>query len=568
MNSFKKIALGLAAAMSFGVMSALPTSAAVNAPTLTIDSATDAVVSGESATAVVTLSFISETSADTATIISAMFSQPTGSAKSATLSLLETSTSSVVIAGNNVSANVNSTVNTPTYVTAKFKVTLDAPTIAGTYEAKILTTSPINGPSVSWTVTVKAADLTPSASTTTSILNAGEVTTATVDATVYAPKATSTDAAAVIVVTPKNAAGGSATESILATVSGSGMIGSGSNATSISAQGRSLVIPSGNYIGVFADGTAGVSTITLTTLTGAVIATEKVTFYGDIASIVATAVKSVITVGANTSTIKAVAYDSAGVTVGAGTLTAFSSDVSVVSDSGTAATIVNGEAVFTLTGVKTGGVAVTVKSGTVSSAPVATRVEGTAATVKLSFDKTQYLPGEAATITVQVLDAAGLPVSGKTHANLFATGGIVSNYAFGSSSDVLTATSVTTDTATVKTYKVFMPLVQNTIKITATGGSSLPVVSQVVVSAEALVEDSAQKAATDAAKEALDASNAATSAALDAAKAADAATAAAQAATDAVAVLSESVTKLIAGLQAQIKSLAKVVAKIAKRVNA
>jgi hypothetical protein len=568
MNSFKKIALGLAAAMSFGVMSALPTSAAVNAPTLAIDSATDAVTTGESATAVVTLSFISETSADTATIISAMFSQPTGAAKSATLSLLETSTSSVVIAGNNVSANVNSTVNTPTYVTAKFLVTLNAPTVAGTYDAKILTTSPINGPSVSWTVTVKAADLTPSASTTTSILNAGEVTTATADATVYAPKATSTDAAAVIVVTPKNAAGGSATESILATVSGSGMIGSGSNATSISAQGRSLVISSGNYIGVFADGTAGVSTITLTTLTGTVIATEKVTFYGDIASIVATAVKPVIAVGSNVSTIKAVAYDASGVTVGAGTLNAFSSDVSVVSDSGTAATIVNGEAVFTLTGVKTGGVAVIVKSGIVSSAPVATRVEGAAATVKLSFDKVQYLPGEAATITVQVLDAEGLPVSGKTHANIFATGGIVSSYAFGSSSDVLTATSVTTDTDTVKTYKVFMPLVQNTIKISATGGTSLPVAGQVVVSAEALIEDSAQKAATDAAKEALDASNAATTAALDAAKAADAATAAAQAATDAVAVLSESVTKLIAGLQAQIKSLATVVAKIAKKVKA
>ena len=186
----------------------------------------------------------------------------------------------------------------------------------------------------------------------------------------------------------------------------------------------------------------------------------------------------------------------------------------------------------------------------------------------MSFDKAAYLPGEAATITVQVLDAAGLPVSGKTHANLFATGGIVSNYAFGSSSDVLTATSVTTDTATVKTYKVFMPLVQNTIKITATGGSSLPVAGQVVVSAETIVEDSAQKAATDAAKEALEASNAATTAALDAAKAADAATAAAQAATDAVADLSESVAKLIAGLQAQIKSLAAVVAKIAKKVKA
>jgi hypothetical protein len=568
MNSFKKIALGLAAAMSFGVMSALPTSAAVIAPALTIDSATDTITAGETATAVVTLSFISETAADTATVLSAIFAQPSGSSKSATLSLLETTTSVVTIAAGSLSADVNSTVGTPGYVTAKFTVSLVAPTVAGTYEARILTTRPATGPSVAWTVTVKAADVTPSAATTTSILNSGEVTTATADATVYAPKATSADAAAVIVVTPKNAAGGAATESILATVSGTGMIGYGTNATTMTALGRSVVIPTGNYIGVFADGTAGVSTITLTTLTGAVLATEKVTFYGDIASIVATAVKPVIATGSNASTIKAVAYDAAGVTVGAGTLNAFSSDVSVVSDSGTAATIVNGEAVFTLTGVKTGGVAVTVKSGTVSSAPVATRVEGTAATVKLSFDKEVYLPGEAATITVQVLDAAGLPVSGKTHANLFATGGIVPNYAFGSSSDVLTATSVTTDTSTAKSYKVFMPLAENVVKISATGGTSLPLAGQVVVTASAEVSNAATKAATKASEEAAKAAQAATDAAIAASKAADAATVQAQAAVDAVAKLSADVSALIASLKKQITALTALVVKIQKKVKA
>jgi hypothetical protein len=568
MNSFKKIALGLAAAMSFGVMSALPTSAAVIAPALTIDSATDTITAGETATAVVTLSFISETAADTATVLSAIFAQPSGSSKSATLSLLETTTSVVTIAAGSLSADVNSTVGTPGYVTAKFTVSLVAPTVAGTYEARILTTRPATGPSVAWTVTVKAADVTPSAATTTSILNSGEVTTATADATVYAPKTTSADAAAVIVVTPKNAAGGAATESILATVSGTGMIGYGTNATTMTALGRSVVIPTGNYIGVFADGTAGVSTITLTTLTGAVLATEKVTFYGDIASIVATAVKPVIATGSNASTIKAVAYDAAGVTVGAGTLNAFSSDVSVVSDSGTAATIVNGEAVFTLTGVKTGGVAVTVKSGTVSSAPVSTRVEGTAATVKLSFDKEVYLPGEAATITVQVLDAAGLPVSGKTHANLFATGGIVPNYAFGSSSDVLTATSVTTDTATVKSYKVFMPLAENVVKISATGGTSLPLAGQVVVTASAEVSNASAKAATKASEEAAKAAQAATDAAIAASKAADAATVQAQAAVDAVAKLSADVSALIASLKKQITALTALVVKIQKKVKA
>jgi hypothetical protein len=567
MNSFKKIALGLAAAMTFGVISALPTSAAVIAPTLTIDSATDAITAGETATAVVTLSFISETAADTATVLSAIFTQPSGSNKSATLSLLETTTSTVAIAAGSLSADVNSTVGTPGYVTAKFTVSLVAPSVAGTYEARILTTRPATGPSVAWTVTVKAADITPSAATTTSILNRGEVTTATADDSVFAPKATSTDAAAVIVVTPKNAAGGSATESILATVSGTGLIGYGTNATTISALGRALVIPTGNHIGVFADGTAGVGTITLTTLTGTVLATEQVTFYGDIATIVATPVKSVIAVGANSTTVKAVAKDASGVTVGAGTLYANSSDITTVSDSGTAATIVNGEAVFTLTGVKAGGVAVTVRNaaGTIKSAPVSTRVEAAAATVKLSFDKAEYVPGEAATIKVQILDAAGLPVSGKTHANAFATGGIVSTYAFGSGSDVLTATSITTDTETVKSYKVFMPLTENTVTISATGGSSLPVAGQVVVTASAVVSNTAAKAATKASEDAAKAANAATDAALEAVKAADAATLAAENASAAVAALTKSVNTALANLKKQLTALTALVNKILKK---
>ncbi len=564
MNSFKKIALGVAAAMSFGVLSALPTSAAVIAPTLSIDSATDTITAGETATAVVTLSFISETAADTATVLSAMFAQPTGAAKNATLTLLETTTATVAVAAGNLSADVNSTVGTPGYVTAKFTVSLVAPTVAGTYEARIITTRPSTGPSVAWTVTVKAADITPSAETTTSILNAGEVTTATADASVYAPKATSTDAAAVIVVTPKNAAGGSATESILATVSGTGLIGYGTNATTISALGRALVIPTGNHIGVFADGTAGVGTITLTTLTGTVIATEKVTFYGDIASIVATPVKSVIATGANVSTVKAVAYDASGVTVGAGTLNAFSSNTAIVSDSGTAATIVNGEALFTLTGVAAGGVAVTVKSGTVSAIAVPVRVESALASVKIEFDKAEYLPGEAATITVTPVDAAGLPLSAKTHANLFATGGITSTYAFGAGSDVLTGVSVTTDTSTVKTFKVFMPLTETEVKISATGGSSLPVSGQVVVSASAKVTNKAADAAKDAAK----AADAAVLAAEAATKAADNATAQAKAAVDAVAALSTQVASLIASLKKQLTSLTALVIKIQKKVRA
>ena len=60
------------------------------------------------------------------------------------------------------------------------------------------------------------------------------------------------------------------------------------------------------------------------------------------------------------------------------------------------------------------------------------------ATLKLALSNATVAP------PVSVLDAAGLPVSSKTHANLFATGGISSTYSFGNGSDVLTATSVTT----------------------------------------------------------------------------------------------------------------------------
>ncbi len=92
-----------------------------------------------------------------------------------------------------------------------------------------------------------------------------------------------------------------------------------------------------------------------------------------------------------------------------------------------------------------------------------------------------------ATITVTPTDAKGLVLSGKTFANLFATGGLVSSYAFGASSDSLTAVSVTTDANGVKTYKVYMPLTDVAIKVTATGGTSLPTAGQVEVSATASV---------------------------------------------------------------------------------
>ena len=573
MNSFKKISLALAAALAFGTLSAIPTSAAVNADTLTIDSATDAVVTGESATAVITASFLAQGLNDTITVTSSVISLPAGIAKFATLQVLETTSAVVALGAGNYSADIASSSNTATYVTAKLRATLETPAVAGTYTFKFTptlksgSTGAVNSLPVTWTVTVTAADVKASATTSTSILNSGETTTATADASVYAPKAVSADAAAVIVVTQKNAAGTSVAESLTATVSGPGLIGVGSNATTISAQGRALTVAAGQYIGIFADGTAGVGTVTITTQSGVILSTESVTFYGDIARIVATPLKGVIATGSNPDAIQAVAYDAQGVTVGSGTIYATSQDLTVASNSATSATIVDGVAKFAVTGVKTGLTNVVISNGAtipVVSNPVAVRVEGAATTVKVSFDKAEYLPGEAAVITVTVLDATGLALAPKTYSNLFATGGITSSYAFGSGSDALTGVSVTTDTATVKTFKVFMPIVEGEVKLTATGGTSLPVAGQVLVSASAKVVNTSSEAAKEAAK----AAQAATEAAELAIKSADAATVAATQAADAVAKLSADVSAMIASLKKQLTALTALVVKIQKKVKA
>jgi len=586
MNSLKKIAVLLAAALSFGTLSAIPSNAAVLADSFAIDAAADTITAGETATAVVTLTFIAENSGDTVSVLSLISSQPTGAGKTATLSVAETSSAVVTLTGSNTSADVSSTTNTAAQVTAKLNVALVAPSAAGTYVVNLYPVLKSTGGKVTatplvWTVTVNAADLKASAVNTTSILNNGETVSATADATVSAPKAVSSDAAAVIVVTQKNAAGGAALESLTVTVTGPGLLGHGTNHATLSGTVRAMVVPAGHFIGVFADGTAGVGTVTITSASNVVLATEKVTFYGDIAKIVVTNKKPVLAVGSNAEALTAVAYDANNVVVNSGTLYATSDTLAVVSNSATSASITNGVATFALTGVKTGNAKVGVYSGSIADTATV-RVEGAAANIKIAFDKKQYTPGEAAVITVSVTDAAGLALTGQTFANLFATGGIVSSYAFGAGSDVITGTSVTTDTATAtKTFKVFMPSVEVDVKISATGGTSLVEAGRITVSDSATVFNPTRAvtdSALEAAKEATEAAQAATDAAILAQKSADAATLAAdlaaktsaeaaaqaKAALDAVNALSLQITKMIAN----IAKMQKAINAVAKKVKA
>jgi len=194
--------------------------------------------------------------------------------------------------------------------------------------------------------------------------------------------------------------------------------------------------------------------------------------------------------------------------------------------------------------------------------------------VKVAFDKTSYLPGELATITVTPVDAAGLVLAPDTY-TVFATGGIVAPVTI--TGATITATTTQdggvagsgTGADSVATYKVYMPAYQGTFVFKYTTGTMATLAKSAIartISVDVTASDGGAAAA--AAEEATAAANDATDAALSAAEAAEAATAMAQEAVDAVAELSSQVTALISALRAQITSLTNLVIKIQKKVKA
>jgi trimeric autotransporter adhesin len=616
-TTIKRVALVAVAALGLSLVAVAPSNAAINQDTLTLSAATAAQTTAETLTAtsaVATLSFLGATG-DSASVTAALVSGPAGNTALPFLSLTETA--SATINGSSPAAGERIAPNTAVVVgagdgtkvtTAKFAVYLgttgtSAPSVAGTYVVRITPASVgasgalLGAAAVNLTITVTTAaaqDKTVDITKSTSIINTGETNTAAADATVTGsmklPVGTNDAAAGTIAVTLKNAAGTNITsESYTAIiVSGPGLLGSGAQGVthSFAATGRALSVVNGHVVGVFPDGSSGVSKIEIRTAAGLVIATETVTFFGDIASIVATVEKPVIGARATTGVITAVAKDAAGTTVTAPDLFITSSDLTVINASYAAdASSAAGKSTFDLTGLKAGSVNLTVSNGstaalsTVSAAAVSVRVGGAAAALDglvVATDKTSYAPGELVTLTVTPTDVAGLTLADDTY-TVFTAAGIVSSHNLTMVTGTLVSTSAqdggVAGTGTAKgvaTYKFYAPNIEGDMKLSWTRSSSFATAANddLTGSITLAISSPGTAAATDAANEATDAANAATDAALAAAEAADAATTAAQEASDAVAALSASVTKLIAGLQSQIKSLAAVVAKIAKKVRA
>jgi len=307
-----------------------------------------------------------------------------------------------------------------------------------------------NAKSVDISIVVSAPSATTSASYSTSYISSGSSFAnvgMTVDSVVSVAATADQTADAVVRVTLADATGATTyAEESVTVVATRGSVG-----TSTAIIGKNVTfqytVGSPLDIYVYGDGTSGTGTITVSTPTIS-FGVKNVSFYATgVATITATKRLNVLSAGTtgNTGAITAVALDSNGNQNGSSTAVyAYSSNLAVVSDSGTACTYdaTNVRHTCTLTGVANGTANITLKSTAVgsvastviSSAAISVTVN-TNAVSKLVFktDKTSYAPGEKGFIILSAVDAAGNAVAGGAYSNLLASTGITSSANLGSS---------------------------------------------------------------------------------------------------------------------------------------
>jgi hypothetical protein len=318
---------------------------------------------------------------------------------------------------------------------------------------------------------------------------------------VLATTSSSNTPRAYIYVNLKNAAGAAVKESLTLTTT-VGNIGTSS------AAGKSVVVAysaAGSY-NIYSDGTAGTATITVKS-TSVTFANKTVVFYAATPATI-TLTPLFTTVGVTTtSAFLATAKDANGAVWG-GDLATYSDTLGTISDTGTACSAAlvatKGYHVCSVTGVVGGTAKVTVRNSTLAvvSSPLSLTVTNNpVASVKLSWDKATYAPGEKAYLFVDALDSAGKSVAGARIADIFASGGISLSAAAGNGSDTLTSTAVYVTTsmanATLGTatdprgiYTVYMPTSGATVTAKATGGTGVALAGRVAVTATATVTDS------------------------------------------------------------------------------
>jgi len=288
-TTFKRIALVTVAALGFGVMSVVPSNAVINADSLTLSAATAAQNTAETQTAtsaVATVAFLGA-SGDSMSVTASLVSGPAGNTALPYLSITETASAISGDGSTNLAkglkyepnvAAVARSVGTSAVTTVKYAVyvgkdSLTAPSVVGTYVVK-LTPATVGASGAlagstaqTLTITVTAAPaLDPVATTATSIITTAADTRSATDVAVTALKtAGASTIRAIIKVSPLNAAGVAATESYTALIkSGPGSllnVDPSNNITGTTTGTRVVAAKSTQWIAVFSDGAAGVTTV-------------------------------------------------------------------------------------------------------------------------------------------------------------------------------------------------------------------------------------------------------------------------------------------------------------------
>jgi hypothetical protein len=391
------------------------------------------------------------------------------------------------------------------------------------------------------------------------------------------------------------------------------------------------------HVYVYSTGTPGVATVTVSA-GDLVLEKFSVNFYHTAQTITPTVVNEVIPVTASadlvttsatyqanfaytstasTGAITGKVVDVAGVPVPGLTIRTLSDTVGTITNSYAACTGLGVNGVTDATGTVTCNLvgakeglakvslttltsatdATTLAAGGTTSVASQFRVGGNPTQAKINFGdtsvsyapKTDFVPGEQGSFTIQLLDAKGMSVPNGTYTN-FLSADLLSTYAFAAIALPLASSStqwpflynskspVTTGakvdgTGAVQRWLVNMPVNASDVELAVTGSTAAGVAITKAVATVA--PDKTVQAAADLAAEALDAATAAIDAANIAAENADAATAAAMEATDAVAALAVTTQAQIASmrlqniaLRKQIIALTNLIIKIQKKVKA
>jgi hypothetical protein len=550
-TNFKRIALVAVAALGMGLLSSAPSQAAFSGAagsqlTITVANGTGSLSKSDTTTAgTVTVTGLALANNDSYSVVTTKKSWPAESTGTNTPDLLltfidtATSTEAVIVSKTSNSVALNTTKDSATAVAAATKTGAGANTyvaskwyafqesatgtrVAGTYVYTIIVT-PMGGGTAAGTpqtadITITIAEPASDslvASQAYSTLFIGDANNDAADEALSVVATASNTAVGYLNLTLKNASNvANARESVTITTT-LGLVGNAD------IKGRSVVLKntsSPQSYEIYADGSVGVATITVST-PSVTFPTKSITFFAKAAkTITASVATPLLAVGDNAAAVTGVAVDANGnAWTGAARLIASSAADALVAGSVTGSactyspTLARHEC--TVSAIATGTAkfkiidAATVALATATSNEVTVTVTAaTAASVKIEFDKATYAPNERARIYVTPLDSTGKAMQSSTITSLFTAGGISVNGAVSytgstTTADSLTATatSLTTAAQTSATsgaragsmqFTVYMPSAGGVVTLSATGGTGLPLAGRVAVTASATVTDS------------------------------------------------------------------------------